>query len=110
MFSLASIVHRLFDTIRGLALSLLALDEGQNLEDQLLSCSPSVYTAVGNRQALHFAILETVCFSHARKLIYLPATLNVTRFAIALTSRARAHVHMPKRTMGGVDQVRIKDR
>ena len=84
MFSLASIVHRLFDTIRGLALSLLALDEGQNLEGQLLSCSPSVYTAVGNRQALHFAILYRNSLFSVRakiRLIYLPATLKYVTVA-----------------------------
>ena len=42
------------------------LDKGQNLEDQFLSCSPSVYTAVGNRQALHFAILESLFSARAK--------------------------------------------
>ena len=54
-------------------LPLIALSEELKSEVQLFLCRLSVCTAVGSRQTLHFATLETVRFLHARKLFYLPA-------------------------------------
>lgn len=68
MFSLASIVHHLFDMICGL--SLLVLDQTSKTNSFHV-----LHQFTCTRQALHFAILETVCCSHAQKLIYLPVTL-----------------------------------
>ena len=55
---------------------LIALSEELKSEVQLLLCCLSVCTAVGSRQTLQLATLETVRFLYARKLFYLPATLS----------------------------------